>query len=84
MDTQLAYNQLLVDTIKAEASSFGFYEAFLESTPQFILQLSIFLRTGSMSKIIDKFKNIYIFLVRKQQSCYPNLNNYSATWLSRI
>lgn len=68
MDTQLAHNQLLVDTIKAEASAFGFYEAFLESTPQFILQLSIFLRTGSMSKIVDKL-NINIF--KKQQLYCP-------------
>ena len=56
MDTQLAENQQLVNRIKAEASSFGFFEAFLESTPQFILQLSIVLRTGNISKIIDKLK----------------------------
>jgi hypothetical protein len=49
MNTQLDINHDLVNTIKSEASSAALYEAFLESAPQFILQMTIILRTGNLS-----------------------------------
>jgi len=50
MDTQAPSNQDLVKYIKKEAASAGFYEAFLEATPQLILQMSLVLQTGNLSK----------------------------------
>ncbi len=51
METQLPINLTLVNKIKREAVMFGLYEAFLESAPQLILQMSIILRRGYLSKI---------------------------------
>lgn len=51
MDTQLPVNFPLISKLKSEAVSLGHYEAFLESAPQFVLQVSIVLWTGYASKL---------------------------------
>jgi hypothetical protein len=51
MDTQLPMNFPLIIQLKGEAVSLGLYEAFLEAAPQFVLQLSIVLRTGVIGKL---------------------------------
>ena len=51
METQLPINSIVVSKIKREAVTIGLIEAFLESAPQLILQLSIVLRTGYLSKL---------------------------------
>ncbi len=48
MDTSLSTNSTLIFTMKKEALESGLFEAFLESAPQLILQLSIVLRTGNI------------------------------------
>jgi len=50
MDTQVPMNFSIITQLKGEAVRLGLYEAFLEAAPQFILQLSIILRTGIISK----------------------------------
>jgi hypothetical protein len=50
MDTQAQSNYDLVNSIKKTATSAGLYEAFLEAAPQFILQMTLILRTGNLSK----------------------------------
>jgi len=49
MDTSNPLNFYLDGELKAIASEISLSEAFLESAPQMILQLYIFLRTGTMS-----------------------------------
>jgi len=49
MNTSNPLNSYLVSTLKAKASEISLSEAFLESAPQMVLQLYIFLRTGTMS-----------------------------------
>jgi hypothetical protein len=64
--TQLPANSLLVASIKAKATISCRFEAFLESTPQFILQLSKVLSTGNISEmtflILFSKKNIHKLL----------------------
>ena len=50
MDTNLPQNSNLIFLIKKEALQTGVFEAFLEAAPQLILQTSIVLRTGNISK----------------------------------
>jgi hypothetical protein len=50
MDTSLEKNSTLIFKIKAESLVDGILEAFLESAPQFVLQLYIILHTGAISK----------------------------------
>jgi len=56
MDTQLQSNQELVNNSKKIATSAGFFEAFLEAAPQYILQMTIILRTGNLSKFRTCFE----------------------------
>ena len=49
-DTSLQQNFHNVRSIKTESLESGLLEAFMESAPQFILQLSIVIRTGIISK----------------------------------
>jgi XK-related protein len=51
METQMTLNFSEVNRIKQEAVVFGLREAFLESAPQLILQISIVLRTGILSML---------------------------------
>jgi hypothetical protein len=53
-DTQLPGNSILVSKIQKEATGSSLLEAFLESAPQLILQLSIILRTGIASEVLVK------------------------------
>jgi len=55
MDTNNPLNSYLVGALKAKASEISLSEAFLESAPQMVLQLYIFLRTEIISR-----KNNYI------------------------
>ncbi len=54
MDTSLAGNVGLVMQLKQDSLEAGFFEAFLESAPQFIFQCSIVLRTGITSEAVFK------------------------------
>ncbi len=50
LDTSLASNYGTIQIIQRDVSSSNMMEAFLESAPQFILQCSIIVRTGIISK----------------------------------
>ena len=50
METQMALNYSEVNRIKHEAVVVGLREAFMESAPQLILQISIIIRTGNISE----------------------------------
>jgi len=56
LDTSLSHNHNAIVKIKREAVGSGLFEAFLESTPQFILQCSIIMRTGNASKFFNRSK----------------------------
>jgi hypothetical protein len=65
MDTQLSYNRHLVTTIKSQATDFAINEAFLESAPQFILQMTIILRTGNLCKLLRRRTLVYCLIFRE-------------------
>ena len=50
MDTSLVDNSHLMAAIKRDAVKSRILEAFLESAPQFILQLSIILKSGKLGE----------------------------------
>jgi hypothetical protein len=52
LETSTEDDQKIVTLIKKTVFSSNVYEAFLESAPQFILQCSIILKTGNISKDI--------------------------------
>jgi hypothetical protein len=54
LETTTEDGQKMVTFIKKKVFNSNVYEAFLESAPQFILQCSIILRTGNISKYISK------------------------------
>jgi hypothetical protein len=58
MDTHLPYNLNLISIIKGQATEFAINEAVLEATPQFILQMSIILRTGNLCKSLKGWQKI--------------------------
>lgn len=60
MDTKNPSNFHLVSSLKDRAASISMKEAQLESAPQLILQLYIFLTTGNMS---ESFQNRIVFIV---------------------
>ncbi len=49
LDFSASENHKRIEEIQAKSSSIGFYEAFLEAGPQFMLQLSIVIRLGYLS-----------------------------------
>lgn len=51
MDSSVTKNVTSISKLKLEAMGSGFLEAFLESAPQFVLQLYIILKTGRTSNI---------------------------------
>ncbi len=52
MDTANPLNSYLVSSLMSKASEITTFEGFLESAPQLILQLTVFLKSGNMSMII--------------------------------
>ena len=53
MDTDATENASEVERIKREASLLGLYEAFLESGPQFVVQLVMIIRRTTKSHLIN-------------------------------
>jgi hypothetical protein len=66
MESSISQNANLILSIKQEALGSGLFEAFLESAPQFILQCSIILKTGKISKfgfvlLLNTISNVALF-----------------------
>ncbi len=66
MESSISQNANIILSIKQEALGSGLFEAFLESAPQFILQCSIILKTGKMSKfgfalLLNTISNVALF-----------------------
>jgi hypothetical protein len=61
IDTSLEKNSTLILRIRHEALGAATFEAFLEAAPQLILQSSIVLRTGNISKHLYLMSNFYNF-----------------------
>ena len=59
IDTSLEKNSSLILRVKQEALGAATFEAFLEAAPQLILQLSIVLRTGNISKCLFLMSNFF-------------------------
>jgi hypothetical protein len=59
IDTSLEKHVSLILRVKQEALGAATFEAFLESAPQLILQLSIVLRTGNISKCLFLMSNFF-------------------------
>jgi hypothetical protein len=57
LETTTEGDQKIVTFIKKTVFNSNIYEAFLESAPQFILQCSIVLRTGNISKLVVNLVN---------------------------
>ena len=64
MDTNLSNNAKLIRKIKKDVLITGLIEAYVEATPQFILQCSIILMTGNTSKYFGGLK-----LQLKEEAC---------------
>ncbi len=53
MDLDDVSNHKEIEAIKNKAGGLGFYEAYFEAGPQFILQLSIVIRIGYVCKLTN-------------------------------
>ena len=68
MDTDSSRFSREVEKIQRQASWLGFYEAFLEAGPQFVLQMAIVMRFGYVSKYYICL-NLYTVLYRRMSVC---------------
>ncbi len=59
MDLDDVSNHKEIEAIKDKAGGLGFYEAYFEAGPQFILQLSIVIRIGYVCKL----EHSYVILI---------------------
>ena len=73
METSISQNANLILSVKEEALGSGLFEAFLESAPQFILQCSIILKTGNMSKFFYLYYHVCVKILGRVLSHYLNI-----------